>query len=129
MLQREHSLLKIGGGRESAPGVHRNQSNQAFLTGLSQDDRLDKVGSRQILNINRDLSQTMLSDAIESAQRLGSLGSRKQSMPQNMVTVDDLMSKRNALEALDSMSLTNDIRGSLDQSVNPLKEKMDKKRR
>ena len=71
----------------------------------------------------------MLSDAIESAQRLGSLGSRKQSMPQNMVTVDDLMSKRNALEALDSMSLTNDIRGSLDQSVNPLKEKMDKKRR
>ena len=79
--------------------------------------------------MNRDLSQTMLSDAMESAQKLGSLGSRKQSMPQNIVTVDDLMSKRNALDALDSMSFTNDVRGSLDETVNPLKEKMDKKRK
>ena len=42
-----------------------------------------------------------------------------------MVTVDDLLSRKNAL---DSISLTNDIRGSIDAG-NRLKEKMDKKRR
>ena len=42
-----------------------------------------------------------------------------------MITVDDLLSRRNQL---DSFSLTNDIRGSVDAGSR-LKEKMDKKRR
>lgn len=42
-----------------------------------------------------------------------------------MVTVDDLLSRKNQL---DSFSLTNDARGSIDAG-NRLKEKMDKKRR
>ena len=46
-------------------------------------------------------------------------------MPPNMVTVDDLLSRRNALE---SMSLTNDVRVSMDAG-SKLKEKMDKKRK